>query len=358
MSVTEPERLEPFDFAKIVAGHLGEFDPEETAETSGETEDTPEGPAVSTEENATEETEETVVVDARGRKHGVDGKFVGAESEEAPELEEAVESEEVEEIILNIEDPALQAYLEKYDGDVIEALKAANSAQGVIGRQGLELGSVKSELAEIKQILQHRAEPMIPITRELIENEPAQAAALAVKQANVEALTAAIDVWKEYEPFEAGLFVSNLQFDLRLDDLRQEYEGRTAAPAAPSQSEVDAEVAKVITAHPDIEKFLPAIGKIARERPYLQAALESGSPKEKAAALEDAYALARSQDTDTSREAIKRVVLKTQDETRKARADAAVVTAGRRSAATSDQPTGADLFRQAFRQRFIDKTVD
>lgn len=103
----------------------------------------------------------------------------------------------------------------------------------------------------------------------------------------------------------------------------------------------------VVSRHPDVEKYLPQVEQVAQEFPTLRDSMRSGSPAAQAQAFEELLkiAKARSQGSDTQA-AMKRIVLKTQEEVRKEKADAAVVSAKHQSAATSK--SNADAFIEAF----------
>lgn len=323
-----------------------------------------EGPAVEVlEETPEPEAEEDpgVTMDSQGRLRGPDGKFVAKEEEpEAPAEEPAAEEQPAEEqgfedIVLEIDDPDVAAFLEKYDGDLNKALRGATELQRLQGRQGQELGELremKGQLEALQQIVAQQQQPRFagPDPRVLIEDDPKAAAHLAVQQGDANTMMAAVQAWAEEEPFEAALFVTNLQQEYAISQLREELQGQQPAPADP-ELELAKAMAPVLQRHPDLEQHLPDIGEAAKERPLLRRALEEGSPQERAQALEDLYVIARSRQTgDTSAEAIRRIQVRSKAEAEQAKAEAAVVSASRGSAASAGQPTGADLFRTAFRE--------
>lgn len=365
----EGDELHPFEFAQRVAGHLGITTEDTTAGFA-------DGPAVEVVEDAitdapdTEPAESEVIEDDQGRLHDPEtGKFVArpekAEEEDDPEavageepeteVEPEATPEDVDEdaIVLEIDDPDVAAFLEKYGNDPIAALKAATHLSSLTGRQGGELGEVRRELQELKDALASGAlaPPTAPVDWESeIDTNPAYAAQLAVHHGNPDALLAAVDAWKEVDPFNAGVFWTNLQMEFA----QAEAQGAIEQPAQPAVADtaLDAEVAKVVQRHPDLEKFLPAIGEVAQENALLRNALENGStPQERAQALEALYLLARGRDTDTlAQTAARTVKIQTKEAAAQARRDAAVVTTRSQSAAAGAQPTRVDAFRQAFRQ--------
>lgn len=345
------------------------------ADLGGDGADTATAPAESTDTSPTDGTDTAeapgLKEDATGRLHGEDGKFVekpkdGDDEETETETDEPEEGDDPE-FVLEVDDEETAAvigeYLEKYDGDVVKALKAATEAQSLIGRKGTEASQSAAEAAALREELRQSRElqqkilarmsqpqvPLIPITQELIEEDPHLAARQAVLQDNAAALEATIAVWREENPDAANFFLQNLVLEAQLAE-RQQAAPQTAESS--TDDEVDSEVAKVLAKHPDLEKHLPAIGKAADANPLLKRALEHGSPVEKAQALEALTVIAKAGTTaDTSREAMKRVQIRVKQEADEARRSAAVVSASRSSAASASQPTRVDDFLSAFDER-------
>lgn len=316
--------------------------------------------------------------DANGRLHGEDGKFVPegeeqAETESEEEEHEAPEEAEDEpDFVIEVDDEETAAkvekLLEKYDGDISKALAGAVEAQSLVGKKGseasqakAELEAVRAELAEMKalqsQVLTRLSTPTMPITRDLIEQDPKTAAEQAVVQDNPAAFEAAIAAWRngtefvDANPEAAELFLQRVVLEAQLAEQAQ-VAPATQISTTTDTSEVDAEVAKVLQRHPDLEKHLPAIAKAADENPLLKRAMETGSPAEKAQALETLTRIAKAGSAaDTSRDALKRVRVQVKQEADEARRSAKVVSANRGSAATGSQPTRVDEFLAAFDAR-------
>lgn len=363
MSNVEPESISPHEFAAHVASFLTDSDDQPDQET-----DTATAAPAELEGDTTDQTEPELVLDAQGNLHDPEtGKFVRkATDEEIASADEDEEEEDVEEeqedepladgeFELTIDDPDVEAFLAKYDGDLGKALKGAVEASKTLGRQGTELGELRKlqqQMEELKTTVAESARrpAHAPIDwASAIERDPEQAAFEAVRRRDPDALVAACSAWGEDEPFKASAFLSNQFNEWRMETLAMEFQSsRNDAPDAVSSTE-EQEVAKVLEKHPDLEKFLPAIGEIAKERPLLRQTLESGTPQQKATALEDLYLLARSRhDSADTSEAVKRVRVRVSEEGKKARAAAAVVSASRGSAASGDQPTRVDSFLDAF----------
>ena len=317
-----------------------------------------------------------------------DGKFAspnppeGVEEdsaeEEVPEedgIEPVAEQQDGEEELeyeLDLEDPKVQAYLEKYDGDLNKALAAATDASSLIGQQGNEMGQMRQQLTEMQQYLQWQhqqaqqaaAQPqpsnLPPVNwGELIDDNPAAAAKEALSRWDDRALVAAVEAWKEEEPYEAAVFVMGLANELTRLELEEQNQARfvQAQQQAALQHQQRAafedlgkQVGRVIEKYPDLPEALPAIAEVAEERPMLRAALERGNPAQVAGALEDLYIIASSrQVADTSGDAMRKVAQATQREAQEAKAKAAVVSASRRKSA-GEQVSNVDQFRSAFRQ--------
>ena len=340
------------------------------ADTSVE-EPVAEEPSTETEEGA----EPELVEDESGNLRGPDGRFIAKEDrdDQTPEEEstdepaaEATTEDDVLEVDLS--DEGVQAFLEKYDGDIGKALRGAAELQKMSGSQGNELGELRARFEQMEKMLPAMAQAQQPavdyeqslerVVEHEYDNEAqrsvdfAKLANHAVEAQAYDSMARVLEEWKEFDPFGASVFRNDLINSFERAALAEQMaqQSNTAQTATDDSEAVNQEVAKVIARHPDLEQHVEAIGQIAQERPYLGSVLQHGSPQERASALEDLYLLARSRDTDTSREALTRVQLKTQEDNERARADAAVVSASRGTAASADQPTGVDEFKQAFRR--------
>lgn len=292
--------------------------------------------------------------DATGRLHGEDGKFVPKVKEETPpEPADADTSDEV--------DPEVQAYLDKYGGDTTAALKAATDAQRLIGRKAEdvaahELAARDASIKALEERLerhQRDVEERLAISphemQELLEEDPKQAAIEAYRQGDLQTLTQAVNNWAAEGPqesFQATQFWNGVQKAIETFNAEQ-----AASAQPPPLTEGDnAPVAAVIQSHADdIEQLLPAIGQAMNDHPLLKQGLQYGDPGQKAHALESLYSIAKSRHVaDTSSTAEKDARIRAAEEAQQARAEAAVVSSGRSSAA-SGQPTWADTFRRDFR---------
>lgn len=369
LSDIQEEGLQPEAFAAIVAEKLGTAEKPAALETQEDTTEPVPSDAVAESEPAPDDAApqpdpeplpDGTYEDENGRLRGPDGKFVAKGTEEHEHDPDATPEPEPqpEEWVLDV-DPDVQSFLEKYDGDLNKALRGAIEAQKVVGRQGSELGElrkVQQDLEALKTtLLTRQAEPqpqVLPDYRGMIDEDPRTAAVTAYENQHWDAMGAALAAWKEEDPVEARLFAMQVKSEADLAQQRHDFEQRLAA-AQPPQGDPQQEFVQAMTGlvqrYPDLEATLPAIDEVSRERPLLRSVLESGSPADRAAALEDLYLIAKSRTvaSDTS-EAVRQVQVRVSDEARQARAAAAVVSSSGASAATGDQPTKADEFRSAF----------
>lgn len=359
--------LQPHEFAAIVADKLGTGD-DVAAEAPAETVEEP-TPVAETADSPTEEPEATpeptpdgTYTDENGRLRGPDGKFVSAEGHESdPDAQPDPEATPTpDEWVLDV-DEDVQSFLGKYDGDLNKALRGAVELQKMAGRQGSELGELRKMQADLESLrseVQRRQEapqvapkPM-PDYRGMIEEDPRDAAITAYDNGHWDAMGAALQAWASDDPVEARLFAMNVKHEADLMEQRalaeQAQRARADTTNVTLQQEFVKRVADVASRHPDLESMMGEIAKVSQERPLLREVLETGSPADRAAALEDLYLIAKSRTvaSDTS-EAVRQVQVRVSDEAREARAAAAVV-AGSGSSAATDQPTRVDEFRSAF----------
>lgn len=355
------------EFAAIVADKLGTGEEQVAPETTEDTtEPVPSDDVAESEPAAETDTEpeplpDGTYEDENGRLRGPDGKFVakGTEEHEHDPDAEPHQDPEPDEWVLDI-DTDVQSFLEKYDGDLNKALRGAVELQKMAGRQSGELGElrkVQQDLEALKTtLLTRQAEPqqpqVMPDYRNLIDEDPRSAAVTAYENQHWDAMGAALAAWKEEDPVEARLFAMQVKAEADLAQQRHDFEQRLAE-ARPPQGDPEQEFVQAMTGlvqrYPDLEATLPAIDEVSKERPLLRSVLTTGSPADRAAALEDLYLIAKSRTvaSDTSA-AVRQVQVRVSDEARQARAAAAVVSTSGATAATGDQPTKADEFRGAF----------
>jgi hypothetical protein len=290
----------------------------------------------------------------------VDDEPAAVETPETPEVpaQPAAEAEPAEapadddgDIVIEI-DEDLEAVLERYDGDVGKALKALAEKESFTGRQANEIGQLRQELAQmraaVEQGFQQPQQPQYfgPYQHDL--DSPRELVYEALQRGDAQTMEVAIKAWGEEEPFEAATFL----FSLQQQQVAQAAEPAPApaAPAAIGGESLEQAMADVVARHPDVEKFLPGLGETAKEFPTLRNFMESGTPAQQAQAFEELLVITktRASASDTS-SAVKRVILKTQEEVRKEKADAAVVSAQTQTAAA---PEGREARLEEFYRAF------
>ena len=263
-----------------------------------------------------------------------------------PEPEPEPEAPEADTPAVSVDDeltieitPEVQEYLDKYGGDLNEALRAAASAQTLIGRQGNELGDVRRELEGLRQRLdseqyQYEAPPQpyqtyLPDPEEADEQEMAAAysslAHEALERADGDTMQRAVEAWKDLDPFGASVFVGQLQaqvYEKRIQDLQ----------VSRHPDELAQGMEELKTKYPDLPHRVEEIGQEAERWPTLGYVLHGGSPSERVQALEALYLqVANRHSSETSQQALRRVAVKQSEEARKARQQAQVAASGRGS---------------------------
>jgi hypothetical protein len=164
-----------------------------------------------------------------------------SDEEEEPqgddEWEEEEEEEEPEELDLSPEARSqLQELAKEYDGDVAKALGVALNAQGLIGRQGDELGQLRKAVEELREQVNQPPQTgmaMPPFDfAELVEERPHEAAAWAFSNGRMDLYDQAMETWYEENPRMAGRFERALE----MHQLREEI-GQEINPALSSSEE-------------------------------------------------------------------------------------------------------------------------
>ena len=358
MSELEPESAA--DFAAFLEGEgvmdwLSDTPPgEEVAETPALPDDTgtverprdEQGRFMSTKADEPEDSaEEPIPADA------------GTEPEAESTPEEPVEAQADEgegDFVLEIDDD-LQAVLDKYDGDLGKALGALKDSQSMIGRQANEVGELRQQLSQLEQAIQQgfaqqQAVPppqMWGPYRNDIDENPQGLVVEAMERGDAQTMDMALRAWGEEDPFGASTFLFALQQQAAQAAPAAPVAQQPVEPTTPQGPSLEAAMADVVSRHPDVEKYLPQVQQVAEEFPTLRDSMRAGSPTAQAQAFEELLKIAktRSSQGDTSA-AMRRVILRTQEEVRKEKSDAAVVSAQNQTAATRE--SAVDEFYRAF----------
>lgn len=294
------------------------------------------------------------------------GKFVSREETESS-IEEDIPTdagiepspEEGEEDQGDLEfelDPDVLTVLDKYDGDLNKALAALKDSQSLIGRQGNELGELRQQQQQMIELMQelHQQPQINAPYRSDVDEDPAS---LVIEVLERTAQTghfdeatyeAALASWGEEDPFAAARLDAQVAFSRQQAAMiaSQELQAPAVTEVTPDGGLEEA-MSEVVQRHPDVEQYIPAVGEIAKEFPTLRDSMAKGTGAQKAQAFEELVLIAKSRSAaDTSREAVRKIVLKTQEDVRKEKADAAVISAKNQTAAAP--LTGVDLFFREF----------
>lgn len=259
---------------------------------------------------------------------------------EAP-AQDTAEGEEEGDIVLELT-PELEEYLAKYDGDLGKALQASYEAQALIGRQGNELGDVRKELEamrlQMEQAAQNQPQPWFPYQNDIDEN-PQGLVMEALERGDGQTLSRAMNAWASLGPEES--FQAS-QFAYQLAEYQRQSEAQAAAqpsqdtPATPQ--DIDQAMKGVLERHPDAREYAEEVASIQSSFPTLQEELQYGDSAQKARAFEQLLVIAKGRAaTPDTQKAARRLVIKTQEEVRKAKDDAAVISAGNQSAAQAEE---------------------
>jgi hypothetical protein len=208
----------------------------------------PEAPAVE-EPAATEESA------PEGQPRTALGQFakLAAETPEVPQEGAASPAAQEE----TYSDPEVAALLARYGGNVEAALKEAAGAQSVIGRQGNELGELRSRLEQIESKVEAPAptpEREIPIPgaaspeREALEDFVAEnggeKAMRWVVDNRPELINTALELWAEEDPVPAAAFAGRMA----AFEAAQQFQAQQPAVAQPDPAKgIEEGLAKAVS---------------------------------------------------------------------------------------------------------------
>lgn len=286
--------------------------------------------------------------------------------EAEPEEEEVEVEEEIEEEAetprddkgrFASKDPDIEGYLAKYGGDVDKALKAAVEASSLIGRQGSELGDLRKQFEQF-QTAQQQAQSRPHLDQsafaQLIEDDPAQATAIAYQTGDAAATSTALRVWKEEDPFSASQWVTAQQ----IAELRNDYDQRLQTATAPLQQRAAGQVIEeALTAfaqeHSDLDQYLGTMYEIAPESPLvLEILKKQDDPKAIKEVYDYLYHKARGRTSETLAAAVADTAAKSKSEAEAAKQQAAV------ASATSSTETKKQSSQEAWHSQFSEFLQD
>lgn len=228
--------------------------------------------------------------------------------------------------------------LDKYDGDITKALKAAVEAQSTIGSLGNELGQLRKAVEQLEkpETAPSPAAPFLPQgVAEAIEANPSQVATWALQNDNKMAFEAAMTEWYDQDPREAGRFERTLERELLKQELTQQIQPEIESVRSQQQARQVADAHRELSqAYPDFTATLESAtqDEVSGIDPNALQALQQTNPK---AALELVYRwVAQGRQVKQQQVSAQRA-----EEVRQEKREAAVVTADSTTPATVDKTT-------------------
>lgn len=253
-----------------------------------------------------------------------------AEAPEAPEL--TAEEEDI--LYLELDDDTQSLIDTKYGGDLSKALVALRESQGLIGRQGNELGDLRRELAEFRQSVERGqvlSQPYPEMPDEF--EDPADAAVKyraiaeqAFARQDVDTFSGVVDAWIEVDPLGG-----NTYRDLKILQLQTTLQQAPAAPQGNAEEAIAQGVAKVKEDYPQMltpefqAEFDAEIQKFPTLKALLWGEIPGTTPEQRVAALRETVTRIASRHVgETEEKARKRVAVKRSEAARQARIEAKV----------------------------------
>lgn len=244
-------------------------------------------------------------------------------------------------------DPEVDAILQKYGGDTNTALKALAESQSYIGSLHNELGGLRQQLESATQAWQNPRPQMDFET--LLEENPQQAALVALNAGDHAAYQRAKQEWNDVAPGAPDLFEANLRLQREVQDIKAQIE-QVAAPVQQQQQiqSLTSVYRHVATANPDFEELRPAMVNVVNELAesgydWITPALESGDPRQATAALNSLVQLARARESGNLAAAAQNAARQHVAETEAAKREAIVASATSNVATDDTAKSPADI---------------
>src|SRR5262249_30124191 len=178
-----------------------ELDPEREQPAPAEEEEGEQEP----DEAEEEQESEPDVAETEGEPEPEEEEDSGDEEEEEPEQEEVEVTAE--------HDPAVQAFLARYGGDVDKALQGAVELEVLLGRQSNEVGAARQRAAELEQILAEQqaltgttwltAEQQQWVEEAVTSGNPRAYVQGAMQEGEFDLARAVVREWSREDPYEA-----------------------------------------------------------------------------------------------------------------------------------------------------------
>lgn len=313
-------------------------------ETTDEATTTEEGDTVPVEAPA---EEETVEAEEEPETEEVETEEEDAEADEGEEGEE----EEVVEAPQFSDDPEVQAFLAKYQGDPEKALRGAAELQRVLGRQGQEKAVLARKVEELEQQLERAATLaqtgvfLSPEQQQWVEHavesgDPRQFVTQALQVEEFDLARAVCEQWAQEQPYDAARLASQVD--------QYEQQVRTQTQQFQEQQEVQVDhgaLMNVLTEYfPQMpayeEQMVSTLGALGESHPLVQDARAS-DPETAARGIIGIYEIARAS-AATVKTTRAKVRADQQQEADNAR-EQAVVSSGQTTPAAGETPRSRQL---------------
>lgn len=200
------------------------------------------------------------------------------------------------------EDPNLNALLEKHDGDPVAALAELNerfaNAQSLIGRQGHDMGQLRTELAELRGMVQAQRELVTAPQQqpqvfdaddiaELVANQTGQGAALwAVQNGDDRLVEAVIREWSRQAELEGEGTFEPLAFRQDWIAFKNQQAAAAAEQARTKEPPKDDPALAWARQQAGVQQYSSVLDKVEAESPdwdtfspHMMSALEQSTPR-------------------------------------------------------------------------------
>lgn len=284
-----------------------------------------------------------------------------------PAVEAATSQEQQQEA------PVAQPTVAELQAQLAAAEARLAEKDSFIGRQSSEIGELRTRVDEIAAQQAQPVTPVIPITQELIDADPASATQAAFAQKNEAALERAWNAWDAEGDGAARLWLTERRAEQREAQLRAEIDAtrnelaqlrepiqQQTAEAAQNQAWKEAFDA-VRAKHPDVfekdengatiaERLIHAAGTKPEYETFKEL-LQNGDANAKATALSALYAMERLGDPAGLQQQLAEAAQQAEAEAAAARAAAGVVNGQTTAGQQTELKTTEELEQDAYIQR-------